>query len=121
MFSSQLMDEIENIFKFWQESGVEFQMPQYTAENCLRAKSIIINLVSELEKIGMSASEQSKLEAFESSVRAMNNLNSQIPGLIETGEREELCDLYDEIAKSVNLNPREYGAGDGIATEWRHW
>ena len=37
----------------------------------------------------------------------------------ETGEREELCDLIDNIADAVELNVQDYQ--DGIASRWREW
>lgn len=51
----------------------------------------------------------------------MNNLNYKVPSLIETGEREELCDLYDRIFIESGLTPSFYGGGEGIASEWRSW
>jgi hypothetical protein len=121
VFPEELIEEIKNTFLFWYESGEEFGMLQYTKENCDKAESIVLNLVSELTKLGVECSEQIKLTAFKSSVQAMNNLNRAVPGFIETGEREALCEIYDEIAKSVKLNPENYGEGDGIASEWREW
>jgi hypothetical protein len=38
---------------------------------------------------------------------------------IETGEREELCDIFDNIADSVGIDIHTYE--DGIASEWRDW
>jgi hypothetical protein len=38
---------------------------------------------------------------------------------IETGEREELCNLFDDIAGAVGINVQDYP--DGIASEWRDW
>jgi len=39
--------------------------------------------------------------------------------IIETGEREELCELFNKISLSANLNPEDYGEVEGIASEWR--
>lgn len=48
MFSKELLLEISSTFKFWYENGQEFEMKQYTLENCREAESIINNLISEL-------------------------------------------------------------------------
>ena len=121
MFSEELLLEIKDLFLFWHESGQEFGMPQYSKENCDKAESIILNLISELERLGSDSLEGTRISAFESSVVAMNNLSYLVPGLIETGERESLCDIYDQIARSVGIDPSKCGEGDGIASEWREW
>jgi hypothetical protein len=41
--------------------------------------------------------------------------------LIETGEREDLCELIDQITIAAGMDPKNYGDGEGIADEWRNW
>ena len=77
--------------------------------------------MEELLRLGEDATEREKLDALKSAVVALNTLNRQIPGLIETGEREDLCDMFDEIAQACGLEPANYGDGQGVATEWREW
>jgi len=121
VFNKDILEEIHNTFLFWYESGEEFGMTQYSKGNCDKGESIFLNLTAALEGLGINGDEETKILAFKSSVEAMNNLNNLIPGFIETGERETLCDLFDEVAKLAGLDPSKFGSGDGIASEWREW
>jgi len=48
-------------------------------------------------------------------------LNKVEAGIIETGEREDLCELIDKITIAAGLNPEDYAQGDGLADLWREW
>ncbi|HEY9046381.1 MAG TPA: hypothetical protein VIN08_10820 [Ohtaekwangia sp.] len=97
-------------------------LDQYTDENCDRAKIILDNLIEKLISLEETASLPDKVDVFREAVLQLNFLNDEIDGsLIETGEREDLCKLFDEIALAAGLNPSEYGGGEGIASEWRDW
>ncbi|MQX52025.1 hypothetical protein [Alcanivorax sediminis] len=119
LIPQELIEEIDATFTYWYEDGQEIGMEQYSKENCDKARSIVLNLVRVLEEDSLTHKEI--IQAFESSVVSMNSLSDQVPSLIETGERETLCELYDEIAKAVGLDPLKYGGGDGVASEWRTW
>jgi hypothetical protein len=41
--------------------------------------------------------------------------------MIETGEREELCELFNLMAVDCGIDPGKYGGGEGLASEWRDW
>lgn len=59
---------------------------------------------------------------FKVAVEGLNYLNDTIEGLIETGEREDLCLLIDRIADAAaGLKTTDYRDGEGIADEWRNW
>ncbi|MBL7783018.1 MAG: hypothetical protein JNM22_17440 [Saprospiraceae bacterium] len=97
-------------------------MDVYTTENCNRAKSIFDTLIRQLAAMGETAPRAEKEEQFKSAVLALNDLNEATDGgLIETGEREELCELLDMITIAAGLNPEDYADGEGIADEWREW
>ena len=96
-------------------------MPQYTSENCDRAQQVLDTLINELTALGEAAEEKQKVALFEKAVIELNALNEEIDDLIETGEREELCDLFNQITIAAGLDPEKYGDGEGIATEWREW
>ena len=66
-------------------------------------------------------SENKKIEIFKRAILATNKLNEEIEGLIETGEREDLCELTDKITIACGLDPTTYGDGEGLASEWRAW
>jgi hypothetical protein len=105
-------------FSTWQKSGLE----QYSSENCDDAQAIFDDLITELDELGENASEKAKLKKFEKAVVALNELNDRTEGaLIETEEREQLCELVNEIAVQAQLDPTQYGDGEGPASEWRDW
>lgn len=116
------LNSIELPFDEWHRTGMEAGLEQYTKENCQKAKSIFVNLIDKLSYIGESASDQEKIHLFQSSVEALNSLNELLDGcFIETGEREELCELIDKITIAVGLDPENYADGDGLADLWRDW
>ena len=107
-------------FERWQK-GVEFGLEQYTPENCGRLQKIFDDLIADLIAKGEDAPEQEKVESFRITVEATNRLNEEIEGLTETGEREQLCELFNVVSVAANLNPDDYGEGEGLASEWREW
>lgn len=104
-------------FKRWQARGLE----RYTPETCDAFAAVMDGLLADLEVLGLAAPEAMKLKAFEKAVRALNDLNRVGDSLIETGEREALCDLVYLIAIAAGLDPTAYGGGEGPASEWREW
>lgn len=79
-------------------------------------------MLLDLIALGENAPEDEKLQAFQVAVEALNTLNDETDGsLIETGEREELCDLFNAIAVKAGIDPNQYGDGEGPASEWRDW
>jgi hypothetical protein len=104
-------------FARWAASGLE----QYTDHACASFVRVFDNLIAKLISVGEMASEQEKLDAFHEAVDALNKLNDEDLSLIETGEREDLCDLCNVVASAAGLDPSKYGAGEGPASEWRDW
>lgn len=104
-------------FARWRESGLE----QYTDRSCGAVAGIFDCLIESLITLGPGAANESKLECFKRAITALNELNEEDPSLIETGEREDLCELCNVIAAAAGMNPDEYGGGEGPASEWRDW
>lgn len=104
-------------FRRWAESGLE----QYTAQACAAFSEVFDKLIDELVRMGPAATDELKLAAFEKAVIALNTLNDADESLIETGEREDLCELINVIASAAGLDPSKYGDGEGPASEWREW
>jgi tRNA(Ile)-lysidine synthase TilS/MesJ len=97
------------------ENGLE----QYTRNNCKKAEKIILDLIKQLENLGQNNLAEKK-ELIKNCVLKLNKFNDSLDGsFIETGEREELCDLFDNIADAVGINIQDYQ--DGITIEWRDW
>lgn len=103
-----------------EDDGSEGQV-QYTEENCDAAKNIFDKLIQSLITIGEHAPENEKVALFKTAVESLNDLEERVEGLIETGEREDLCDLIDQVTIAAGLNPEDYADGGGIADEWRNW
>lgn len=108
-------------FDRW-ENGFEHGLEQYTKENCNRARMIFDILIADLVSSGEHADESDKISFFETAVLSLNDLNDEFDGaLIETGEREDLCELCNLICKAAGVDPEKYGDGEGPASEWRDW
>jgi len=96
-------------------------MEQYTQENCDKAQAVFDTLLNKLILLGQDASEKDKVELFKTAILSLNSLSEEIDDLIETGEREDLCELIDQITIAAGMDPKKYGNGEGIAEEWREW
>ena len=105
-------------FEVWKtySPGLE----QYTVENCDVAAKIFDTLLDGLAAEGADATERAKLKHFQKAVLALNDLNYDTY-IIETGEREELAALIDEITVLAGLTPEDYAGGAGVADLWRGW
>jgi hypothetical protein len=121
MTYTQKLEASKEFYPFTNWRELEEDLPQYTAENCSRTQQVLDGLIDELVRIGEAAEENQKVALFEKAVTELNALNEEIEGLIETGEREELCDLFNKITVAAGLDPEKYGEGEGIASEWREW
>jgi hypothetical protein len=119
-------EKLENLkcsypFGRWREAYHE-GLDQYTKENCDKVEAVLDNLIASLSQLGENGATDRKVEMFRIAVQSLNILNNDNDGsLIETEEREELCELFDEITLAVGLDPDNFGEGEGIASEWRDW
>jgi hypothetical protein len=113
------LDETKRRYPFaaWQSSGLE----QYTPEACTLFVAIFDDLIAKLASLGEGAQEDQKIAAFKTAVEALNTLNEEDESLIETGEREDLCELCNVIATAAGMDHTKYGDGEGPASEWRDW
>lgn len=100
------------------ESGIK---EQHSPDNCKRAKDVFDKLIGDLIAIGKDAKEKDKTELFKIAILSLNMLDNEIDNFILTGEREDLCDLFDRITIAAELDPKNYANGDGIADQWREW
>ena len=92
-------------------------LEQYTVENCARAAAIFDNLIETLIEMGEEADEDEKIAQFEVAVEALNLLNDQTD-MIETGEREELCELLNEIGRAASIEVDEEEETVTGARDW---
>lgn len=92
-------------------------MEQYTRPNCEAAATIFDDLIESLVKQGENATEDEKLALFQVAVESLNTLNDSTD-LIETGEREELCELLNQIGRAAAI---EIDEEEETVTQWRDW
>ncbi|HEX8265650.1 MAG TPA: hypothetical protein VF596_09610 [Pyrinomonadaceae bacterium] len=108
-------------FKRWAENA-QFAPNVYSSENCDEITKIFDDLIADLISKGEGASKSENVESFRIAIEATNKFNDKFNGcFIETGEREELCELTDIITVAAGLDPENYGEGEGLASEWREW
>lgn len=93
-------------------------MEQYSPENCDAMQDAFDTLITDLITLGEQASEEQKVALFKTAIEATNERDK---GMIETGEREDLCDLTHHITVAAGIDPTKYGNGEGLASEWREW
>ncbi|PTX18369.1 hypothetical protein C8N40_106169 [Pontibacter mucosus] len=105
-------------FTRWRKS-FRHGLKQYTKDNCEKSKQVFDDFIGGLIAIGEHAPKEEKIKLFKTAILSLNDLNNKVPGLIETGEREELCALIDRITVAAGLDPKEFAGGEGIADEWR--
>jgi hypothetical protein len=104
-------------FARWATSGLE----QYTDEACASFVAVFDKLIEKLVALGEHVPEKQKISEFQEAVEALNALNNEDESLIETGEREDLCELCNVVATAAGIDPGKYGGGEGPASEWRDW
>ena len=105
----------------WRLNAIEHAMEQYSQENCEAIEMIFDELVADLKLLPDDATAEDKVLLFKYAVLATNTMNTRLDDLIETGEREDLCELMDQISIAAGLEPEELADGEGIASEWREW
>lgn len=118
MIYTEKLNQTKSSYPFarWEESGIEM----YTAENCGAMRGVFDDLIADLMAKGETASEAEKIESFRVAIEATNELDEET-GMVETGEREDLCELTNVISLAAGLDPDKYGGGEGLASEWRDW
>lgn len=95
-------------------AGSDAPYTQNEIDACAR---IIDDLLAALASLGAVTDSAAILAQVKKAVLALNDLNDEAGGsLIETGERESLCDIIILAAKDAGLE-----SGEDITEEWRDW
>lgn len=99
------------------EYMTEADEPGYTDADIKKCDGILSAFTDNLQKLGASAAEPAILKCVQQAVLELNALNESVGGgLIETDQREELCEYILFAAKQSGLKQ------DGDLTEeWREW
>ena len=94
----------------------EFDAP-YTQAGIDRCTLILDRFLTALDGVGEPADPDAILEIVKRAVLALNELNDECDGsLIETDQREQLCDIIILGANKAGLDTDE-----DITEEWREW
>lgn len=104
-------------FPEWAQWGIE----QHTDHALDLFASVFDRLIERLADMDDTVPENDKLAAFREAVVALNALNEANEILIETDEREDLCELFNVIATAAGIDPSKHGDGEGPASVWRDW
>ncbi|MGZ8218599.1 hypothetical protein [Methylomagnum sp.] len=90
----------------------------YTQEHIDRCGEIIDHHLSALAKAPDAGRHQYIMNAVKAAVLELNKLNEECEGgLIETDQREQLCELITVAANQAGLVSDE----EDITGEWREW
>jgi hypothetical protein len=103
-------------FARWAKSG----LPQYTPRACAAFVTVFDRLIADLSTLGESAPDAKKLDCFRRAVGKLNELNERDTSLIETGEREDLCELLAQIGIAAGMPPSKFPDEEGAASG-RDW
>ncbi len=89
----------------------------YTQEHIDRCEAILTLFLSSLTKISGAEKKQAIMGAVKVAVLALNDVNTDCDGgMIETDQREQLCELIILAANEAGLDTE-----DDITEEWRDW
>ena len=89
----------------------------YTLSEINECERILIDFVDRLIKLGDTITLVAIQDSVKGVVLALNELKLKFPELIETEEREMLCEFIENVAVDVGL---PLPAGD-ITQRWRKW
>lgn len=101
-----------------QRVDVEDAEPGFTREDIDRCDAILMRYLAEVFEPGVQDDEAQIMAAVEAVVVALNTLNDDCDqSLIDTDEREPLCELIIHAAGDAGLVSDVYD----ITEEWRDW
>ncbi len=89
----------------------------YAKADIKKCEKILQQFITRLGRLGASATDEAILNCVKQAVLDLNTLNDSANGcLIETDQREDLCEYLLLAAKSAGLNQ-----GGDITKAWREW
>lgn len=89
--------------------------PDYSVEDVTACITVLLEFMSTIQAENQTI--ESAKEHVQALVLSLNNLNDRCDDcLIETDQREEICEFIQRVLSSVNI----HFEGD-ITEEWREW
>ncbi len=99
---------VKQRFEIWKES-----VPAAALHD---TRQIFLDTIDNLIALGPEASETTRLDLLKGCIESLNLLDSQNDHFIETYEREDLCDAFEEIVHACKM-----GHHKNLADKWREW
>ena len=101
----------------YMHSGGDDFNPGYTEDDIQKCDMILRDFIDDLQKLAPAPIGAEILNCAKAAVLKLNKLNKDVGGgLIETDQREDLCDYIQFAAEKSGLKTE----GD-ITEEWREW
>ncbi|UOD28443.1 hypothetical protein INH39_23750 [Massilia violaceinigra] len=111
---ADLLDEMTAYMERCAEDAGE--EPPYGKAEIDECASILDAYAAAIDKLPKPAEREAIMKEVERVVVALNEFDERGGGIIETEEREKLCDIIYLVAKDAGLE-----ADEDITEEWRDW
>jgi hypothetical protein len=99
-------------FDYWPNEG---------SDDADEGEGLFYDLIDQLIAFGQDGDLAAKTEAIQAAVLALNRMHTAHPDLIETEEREDICEMLNEIAAAAGIDVSAYAKEGSIADLWREW
>lgn len=90
----------------------------YKQKHIDAAEDALDRFIAELERMDGGGTEEEVMQAVKAVVLTLNDINGQTRdgSMIETGQREQLCEIILAAAQQAGLE-----TDDDLTAEWRDW
>lgn len=110
---ARLLDSMQGYMQSFEEAGDE---APYGAADIARCAAILDAFVA---RVGAAGADGDRImAAVRDTVLGLNDLSDEADSLIETDQREDLCEFIALAARAGGL---QVEAGADITEEWREW
>lgn len=111
--NAHLLDTMQGFMHSIEKKGGE---APYTAADIERCAAILDAFIAKLHSAAGNA--ERIMLTVRDTVLNLNNLSKEVESLIETAQREDLCEFIELAAKVGGL---DIDAGQDITEQWREW
>jgi hypothetical protein len=109
---------INGMISYMEADGDSDDFEYYSQEDVDKCNVILLNYLNNVSTSSIHGDSEKIMAAVEETVIALNLLNENCDhSMIETGERESICELIINAAAQAGLETDEYD----ITEQWRDW